>query len=271
MIPEKPKSITFTEYLDKYFIPHYSRNKSAKGKKHLITYYYNFFKNQPLDKITPPMVEQAVTAYSKGKSTSTFNDCIVIIHRAFQYALEIELLDKNPVKIKHSSEDTIRKRFLNKSEREALLKSCRQSRSKYLLIMVQISLLSGLRLNEIRTLRREDVRDGCIYIRAEIAKNKQSRAIPMNAELAEIMEKADFDFYHFIDLQFRRAVKRAGLKDVRFHDLRRTFGSMLAQAGVPIFDISKLMGHGNVQITAKIYAHLLPENLKNAVDKISIL
>ncbi|MDR2401038.1 MAG: tyrosine-type recombinase/integrase [Deferribacteraceae bacterium] len=40
---------------------------------------------------------------------------------------------------------------------------------------------------------------------------------------------------------FNAVVKKTGLKDVRFHDLRRTFGSILAQAGVPLFHISKLL------------------------------
>jgi integrase len=92
----------------------------------------------------------------------------------------------------------------------------------------------------------------------------------MNKELTEVMSKATYDYNKNIHRSFTSAVKRAGLDNVWFHDLRRTFGSMLAQAGVPIFDISKLMGHGNVQITAKIYAHLLPENLQNAVGKIKL-
>jgi integrase len=45
---------------------------------------------------------------------------------------------------------------------------------------------------------------------------------------------------------------------------------MLAQAGVPIFDIAKLMGHSDIRITMKVYAHLLPENLKSAVSKIKL-
>jgi integrase len=180
-------------------------------------------------------------------------------------------MDRNPVKIKRSNQDTIRRRFLTKEERKALLKECKASNSPWLLPVAQISLLAGLRLNEIKTLRREDIRDGHIHVRPEIAKNKQGRAIPMNEELAAIIAQSDFDFNHAYNRPFSRAVSQAGLKDVRFHDLRRTFGSMLAQAGVPIFDISKLMGHAKVQVTAKVYAHLLPENLKNAVSKISIL
>ncbi|MDR1159158.1 MAG: site-specific integrase, partial [Syntrophomonadaceae bacterium] len=271
LMPEKRPAITFAEYMDKYYIPHFMRNKSAKKRKCMMYYYYNLFGNHPLDKVTPPLIEQSVLNYSAGKSVSTFNHSIILIHSIFQYAIEIELMDRNPVKIKRSNQDTIRRRFLDKEEREALLKECKLSNSPWLLSVVQISLLAGLRLNEIKTLRREDIRDGHIHIRSDVAKSKQSRAIPMNDELAAIIAHSDFDFNHSYNRPFSKAVQRAGLKDVRFHDLRRTFGSMLAQAGVPIFDISKLMGHAKVQVTAKVYAHLLPENLQSAVSKISIL
>jgi integrase len=270
MIPEKPKTISFNEYIDKYFIPHFMKNKSAKNWIYIIKHYCNAFGNQALDKITPAMIEQTTLSYTNGKSSSTLNNFISTIHRIFQYAIEIELLDKNPAKLKKSREDNTRRRFLNEAERKALIESCKQSDRPYLLPMVYISLLGGLRVNEIRTLRREDVRDGCIYIRAEVAKSKKGRAIPMNKELTEVMSKATYDYNKNINRSFTSAVKRAGLDNVWFHDLRRTFGSMLAQAGVPIFDIAKLMGHGNVQITAKIYAHLLPENLQNAVGKIKL-
>lgn len=63
---------------------------------------------------------------------------------------------------------------------------------------------------------------------------------------------------------FRRIVKKAGLKGST-HTLRHTYASHLAQAGVPLYTISKLLGHADMNMT-KIYAHLCPQTYESAVD-----
>lgn len=64
---------------------------------------------------------------------------------------------------------------------------------------------------------------------------------------------------------FNSAVRRAGLEDVTFHTLRHTFASRLAQAGVPLYDISKMLGHTTITMTQR-YAHLSPnQSFRSAV------
>ena len=65
---------------------------------------------------------------------------------------------------------------------------------------------------------------------------------------------------------FALAVRRAGLDDVHPHDLRRTFGSWLVQAGVDIRRVSELMRHSDIRVTASVYAHLAPGDLADAVE-----
>lgn len=57
---------------------------------------------------------------------------------------------------------------------------------------------------------------------------------------------------------------RARLADLRVHDLRHTCASWLVQAGVPLLEVSKLLGHSTIEMTER-YAHLAPENLRTAV------
>ena len=71
---------------------------------------------------------------------------------------------------------------------------------------------------------------------------------------------------------FSSVVSKCGLKDVHPHDLRRTFGSWLVQQGVPIHSVSALLRHSDIQVTVNVYAHLAPENLKDAagvLDEVS--
>jgi site-specific recombinase XerD len=55
---------------------------------------------------------------------------------------------------------------------------------------------------------------------------------------------------------------------VSFHDLRHTYASMLAQQGVDLLSISKLLGHADTRITARHYAHLCDQTLRNAVSRL---
>lgn len=65
---------------------------------------------------------------------------------------------------------------------------------------------------------------------------------------------------------FAAAVRNAGLENVYAHDLRRTCGSWLVQAGRPIHEVAALLRHSDIRVTDKVYAHLAPENLRAAVN-----
>ena len=72
------------------------------------------------------------------------------------------------------------------------------------------------------------------------------------------------------DLQppWRRIRKRAGIQDVRIHDLRHSFASNAVAMGQSLPMIGKLLGHSQVQTTAR-YAHLAADPVKAAADKVS--
>ncbi len=67
--------------------------------------------------------------------------------------------------------------------------------------------------------------------------------------------------------RYRRALERAGLKPLRFHDLRHTFGTLAVQA-FPLSDVKAYMGHANIE-TTMLYVHHVPQH--DAADKLSAL
>ncbi len=68
---------------------------------------------------------------------------------------------------------------------------------------------------------------------------------------------------------FHRLLKAAGLRQVRFHDLRHTFASLLLQQGESPVYVKEQMGHSSIQVTVDLYGYLIPGGNKQAVDRLA--
>lgn len=66
---------------------------------------------------------------------------------------------------------------------------------------------------------------------------------------------------------FKKAVERANIGQVRIHDLRHTFASVLVQQGTPLYHVMQLLGHSDIKTTQK-YAHLGKNNLEDVVKSL---
>ena len=67
---------------------------------------------------------------------------------------------------------------------------------------------------------------------------------------------------------FLPAIEHAGLRRIRFHDLRHTFGSLLIQGGASLAYVKEQMGHSSIQVTVDTYGHLIPGANVNWVDRL---
>jgi integrase len=107
-----------------------------------------------------------------------------------------------------------------------------------------------------------------------------SRDVPMNATVRGLLERLPKTSGHVfpspktggqvVDIQrpFGEACETAKIKDFRFHDLRHTAATRLADAGVNVVVIAEILGHGDIR-TTKRYSHALDESKREAVEKLS--
>jgi len=68
-----------------------------------------------------------------------------------------------------------------------------------------------------------------------------------------------------LPLNFGTALDKSGIQDSHFHDIRHTFATRLAQRGIDIYKISKLLGHAHISTSTR-YAHHCPESLRDGVN-----
>lgn len=136
---------------------------------------------------------------------------------------------------------------------------------------------TGLRLNDVRTLKWSDIENGVIFLRQH--KTKELVQVPISANAAKFMpEKTGervFEYFPTCETWYGKKIKEwaklAGIqKNVSFHVSRHTFATLTLGSGADLFTVSKLLGHTKIT-TTQIYAKVLDEGRRKAVDAIPTL
>jgi len=184
-------------------------------------------------------------------------------------------------KVKRYKEEK-RERYLTTEELARLGKVLRESISEPEAVnCIRLLLLTGCRLSEIQKLEWDHVDLNARVLRLPDSKTGAklvaigSVALDVVKSIAKVADNpyvitGQIKGHHLTDMQrpWRRIRKRAGLNDVRIHDLRHSFASDALQLGEDLPMISKLLGHTQVQTTAR-YAHLKTDSIRAAADKVS--
>ena len=220
-------------------------------------------------------------------SPATVNRYLECISVVFNFAkIDLDILDINPMeKVKKMTEDNKRKRCLELKEISKLLNAC-QDTSYELYLCVLISLLTGARKGEVLKLTWADVdlEHNMIYFMK--TKNGEDRGTPMHELLTNELQKYknqskvrrlknDYLFptkdgkpkESLIGKLFPKIVKRIGITDFRFHDLRHTHASWQAMEGISQQITQKTLGHKSPQMTDR-YSHLRNESIRPALNSV---
>lgn len=172
-----------------------------------------------------------------------------------------------------------RDRFVSQEEFPRLAQAIDNELNQTVASAIWLYLLTGVRKDELLTLKWEDVDLVRKEIKLHDTKNGKNHYLPLSNAAIDVIQKIQrIDGNPFvivgknegqhlvnIDKPWQRIRREAGLEDVRLHDLRRTVGSWLAESGNSLHLIGKVLNHSN-QSTTAIYARFGQESVREALD-----
>lgn len=225
-------------------------------------------------------------------AATTVNGNLTCLSSAFSYFVDREWVEINPchgVSRIEQKDAAIYTWIRSREEITKLLLQC----PKGIREIVTLAVGTGMRLDELIHLQWADIdldRRLIAVHRGRHGTTKSGKAryipildtlLPFLSELALKRRGAKLVFpgedgkprsKPGVRFPFKQAAKRAGLSDaLRFHDLRHTFASHWVLDGGDIFRLSKILGHSNVMITQKVYAHLAPEAWEQDYHRVSFV
>lgn len=220
-------------------------------------------------------------------SPSTINRELDLLSAAMNYArVEWEWDIPNPTLGVSLPEPEGRLRYLSKEEYTRLLDAAKSNkRAPHLADFIRLAVNTGMREQEMLglTVERVDLKQNLLKLEGKDTKSKRRRYIPINQETRQaILNRLRFRAEHCpnspwlfchkdgeriqaVQTSFERARSVAALPGFRIHDLRHTCASWLVMEGVSLYFVKELLGHASVETTER-YAHLAPENLRQAVS-----
>lgn len=288
------KRHTVGEMLDRFINQWLSKFPHRKEKqRQYLNWWQQYCGDELLSNLTPSTIASArdkllheVTGRGSPRSPSTVNRYLSAFGKALTIAVkEWGWLEDNPMqKITRPTENQSRERFLSVMEKEKLLQECAQSRNPNLYPIVALALVTAMRFSEIVGLKWADIDFENKRIFLWKTKNGDRRVIPLIKPSEDILRKCltfgksseELIFQSIRNLKshqkisiresFENAVKRAGIENCRFHDLRRTACSYMAMGGATQGELMAILGHRSPQMTRR-YAHYSQHHLSDVLEK----
>jgi integrase len=285
--------LTLNAFFDQHYFPHAKVSKAQPHHDYSVfnTHLRQTMGTRYLDEMTNPVLdvwvrEQVVS----GLKRSTINKHINMLNRMLILArhwghIPYDSTQHSPIKPLQLGD--YRQRFLSQEEIERLMRACRASTHPFLLHFVQLLLLTGARKGEALGAVWRDIDFVKRVWTVPKSKNGRSRRIVLNnaavavlhdtrAQAERLMLSVQPTAPVFTNPKTRKAYKSfylswyltrslADLDDVRIHDLRHTYASLLINKGVSLYEVQKLLGHSSVQMTQR-YAHLSADVLHSRAE-----
>lgn len=233
----------------------------------------------PLVRITSKVLDKIIDdMVADGLKPPTVNKYNRHIRRIIRKAAKWEYIEKAP-EFPAFIKELKRHRFLTVEQMAALMKTIAGA-SPIFHDFCMLSAYTGLRSGEVLRLTVADIDhiEGYLRISPE-RKNKEEYFIPINTNARAILDRAatrvnvgrlwPWKSVHWISQKFKGLAIKAGFLDIRFHDLRHSFGThMLAATGGDLRAVQKMMGHKSIASTM-VYAGVTDDRLKRLSEKLN--
>lgn len=277
----EPEPITLKQALDEYIKkhsePHLSPKQVEREKgivKKLLDYFGEY---KQLCDITQKDIEDYLFQQLQTVKPATANRELAFLKSFFRKCEEWDYIVHNPArKIKKFKEPPGRLRYLSPDEMQRFLKAVDEEKP-LVRAFILTGFYTGMRKSEISKLKWKDIDFENDLIIVQESKNNEKRTIKMVPQLKKILQslprRSEYVFYnpetkkpvYWIESAWKRILKKAGIQDFRFHDLRHNFASYLIMSGNNIRVVQSLLGHKTIQMTAR-YAHVSDARKQEAIE-----
>jgi integrase len=276
---------TFAKFIDEQYLPFvksYKRSWSTDVSL-LRTHLLPRFGARHLDTITrQDIIQMHRERRASGAAPGSANRLLIMMRYIFNLALRWEIpgIKLNPTKGVHlMEENNARERFLSVEEAQQLYASVCNSPNAMLRHIVAMLILTGGRKREVLDAKWQDFDISRSLWRIPMTNSGRARHVPLASGAVAILaaipripgcehvfaNPATQKPYVSIFTAWDTARQKAGLGDVRLHDLRHSFASLLINQGRTLFEVQTILGHTQVKTTLR-YAHLSQGTLLDAAN-----
>jgi len=282
---EELRSIpTLAEFIDESYMP-YAKNVKRSWQTDdtiLRIHILQKFGALHLDEISNQAIADLLSRMrDQGYASGTVNRVLILLRFVFNLARKwgVPGAAENPTAGLKTAPDVCRERFLAREEVQRLLTALDTDENRVAAFAIKLLLLTGARRNEITHAKWEQVNWDKRTLLVPRAKSGRPRSIHLNSaalDLLRAIERTDGNPFIFpspvtgrpspsLHFPWWRIRERAGLLDVRLHDLRHSFASFLVNQGVSLYVVQGLLGHTQARTTQR-YAHLANDTLADAAE-----
>jgi integrase len=240
----------------------------------------------PLHAVSSTILERWRFGRLKDVKPVTYNDERRALSHIFNKAVEAGHLQSNPFKRLKRMKEQQHRLYMTSDELEKFFKRLdlsvatarnRNHRAvhKKFKQFCEVLLNTGMRRSELLRLRLEDVDFDNNVVRVEKTKGKKRREIPMTARVREILKEVSPGLFaemsgDQVSHKFTACAKSIGLKGLKLHSFRHTFGTLLLAMGYDITVAKELLGHEDIKTTL-VYAKADQRLLRDAIRSFEIV
>jgi integrase len=281
--------INYTDFFNDHYLPFVKPRKRSwdRDEELFRLRIKDVFGSKRLNEITRQQIQTFHgSVKEEGLSAATADHHLKLIRHSLNLAVGWSMLEKNPAEgIKQFNEDNKKERYMNDEELRRLMAVLHANEPPMVCQVALFLLATGARLSEALSAKWIDVnrQSKSWRIPATNSKSGRVRMIPLNDSAIEILDRLNtegkFDNL-FINLQTKEPLTavnkvwgrlrvKAGLPDLRLHDLRHQHASLLVNAGHTLYAVQKILGHSDAKVTER-YAHLSSATLLAASNSVSV-